>query len=94
MSKTASLDYFFPNWRYTFDESRRSEVGLHELVEIVLIQGGSLGAKSINEAVGTFIKEMLEKHPQRFFIWQTGSKHFRALKEKIDGDHQRLYISE
>ena len=47
---------------------------------VLMVLGGSGGAKSINEAV----KENLEKLSDLQVIWQCGSKYIEALMEEID----------
>lgn len=47
----------------------------------VLIVGGSLGAKTVNEAVLNYVKT---HHDGSFqFIWQTGKYYFETLKEEV-----------
>lgn len=89
--KTTALRHFFPHVSLIFacDESVQDDLPC----EVILIQGGSLGAKSINQAAIGFVKQMLDKYPQRFLIWQTGSKHFKEVVDKISC-HERLFISE
>lgn len=64
--------------------------GLSATIPVVLIMGGSLGARSINEAVANKI-EMLSQHAQ--IIWQTGknnSQQYLALASR----YQNVYVSE
>lgn len=64
--------------------------GLRATIPVVLIMGGSLGARSINEAVANKI-EMLAQHAQ--IIWQTGknnSQQYLALASR----YQNVYVSE
>eukprot|EP00250_Pteridium_aquilinum_P014309 c21908_g1_i1 orf=58-1404(+) len=89
--KTAALHYFFPNSSSMF---ARDESVQHELqCKVILIQGGSLGAKNVNQAAIGFVRQMLDEYPQRFLIWQTGSKHFKEVVNKTSC-HERLFITE
>ncbi|KAJ7566824.1 hypothetical protein O6H91_02G120100 [Diphasiastrum complanatum] len=60
-------------------------------LEVLLILGGSLGARSINLAVAGMVSEMLEKYPGRHVIWQTGVKYFDQMVSLVKG-HPRLVI--
>ncbi|KAI5067836.1 hypothetical protein GOP47_0018364 [Adiantum capillus-veneris] len=88
--KRTALRHFFPSSILLSDEATQCD---DEHCEIVFIQGGSLGAKSLNQAVIGFAEEMLEKHPKRFLIWQTGPKHFKGVLNKLRS-HERLFICE
>ena len=56
-------------------------LGLDENKKCVLIVGGSLGARSINEAVLANI-ETIRKNENIQFIWQTGKLYFEEMKER------------
>lgn len=56
-------------------------MGLDEQKRCVLIVGGSLGARSINEAVLANI-ELIREHNDIQFIWQTGKLYFEEMKER------------
>lgn len=56
---------------------------LDESKKIVLIVGGSLGAKSINEAIDKGIDSLLDADLQ--IIWQTGKPYAEKAKEKAEG---------
>lgn len=49
----------------------------------VLIVGGSLGAKTINEAIDKGVDEMLSNNLQ--LIWQTGKLYVSAAKQRTNG---------
>jgi len=55
----------------------------------VLVIGGSLGAKTINDAMFESLDLLIQSNIQ--VIWQTGSGYFKAIDEKIS-DHQRLTV--
>ena len=56
-------------------------LGLDENKKCVLIVGGSLGARSINEAVIANIKTIRDNKDIQF-IWQTGKLYFEEMKER------------
>ena len=56
-------------------------IGLDENKKCVLIVGGSLGARSINEAVLANI-EAIRENEEIQFIWQTGKLYFEEMKER------------
>ena len=57
--------------------------GLDENKKTVFAVGGSLGAKSINEAIGGHLDELLSAGLQ--LIWQTGKPYAEQAKEKVKG---------
>jgi UDP-N-acetylglucosamine--N-acetylmuramyl-(pentapeptide) pyrophosphoryl-undecaprenol N-acetylglucosamine transferase len=56
---------------------------LEEAKKIVLVVGGSLGAKSINEAIDAGLEELLNNGLQ--LIWQTGKPYSEKAKERAIG---------
>ena len=56
-------------------------IGLDENKKCVLIVGGSLGARSINEAILANI-ETIRENENINFIWQTGKLYFEEMKER------------
>lgn len=88
------MERFFPKEHLTFTgnpvrkkiahsqitrEEGQSWLGLNEQRKTVLIVGGSLGARSINEAIDQHLDELLKEDVQ--LIWQTGKLyHEQALK--------------
>ena len=72
---------------YTINEKARiiKELGLNELKPIILIFGGSQGAKKINEAILSIIKEKLNAKYQ--IIWATGPKQYDIIKEELEGNN-------
>jgi len=55
--------------------------GLKEEDKVILIVGGSLGARSINNAVLKQVDEVAKSNVQ--VIWQTGETYFDVIKEKL-----------
>lgn len=60
------------------------EVGLKETKPIILVFGGSQGAKKINEALLNIIKNKLNKEYQ--IIWATGPKQYDIIKEELENN--------
>jgi UDP-N-acetylglucosamine--N-acetylmuramyl-(pentapeptide) pyrophosphoryl-undecaprenol N-acetylglucosamine transferase len=58
------------------------ELGIKNKLPIVLVFGGSQGAKVINEAVQKLIEKKLNKDYQ--IIWATGPKQFDIIKEEFE----------
>src|SRR5262245_3304162 len=56
---------------------------LDEQKKTVLVIGGSLGAKSINEAIDKHLDELLNSGLQ--LIWQTGKPYASKAKERANG---------
>jgi UDP-N-acetylglucosamine--N-acetylmuramyl-(pentapeptide) pyrophosphoryl-undecaprenol N-acetylglucosamine transferase len=56
---------------------------LSEEKKIMLVVGGSLGAKSINEAIDAGLNKLAEAGVQT--IWQTGKPYATRAKERIEG---------
>ncbi len=58
------------------------DAGLNNKKPIVLIFGGSQGAKKINETIIEIIKKKLNTNYQ--IIWATGPKQYDIIKEKLE----------
>ncbi|ADV42508.1 undecaprenyldiphospho-muramoylpentapeptide beta-N-acetylglucosaminyltransferase [Bacteroides helcogenes] len=56
--------------------------GLNPDKKTILILGGSLGARTINETMTTGL-ETVRNHPDVQFIWQTGKIYINRVKEAI-----------
>ncbi len=61
-------------------EEAKEGYGLDSTLKTVLVIGGSLGAKSINEAIGAGLDELLKENVQ--LIWQTGTPYFEQAKQQ------------
>jgi len=57
--------------------------GLKENRKTILVIGGSLGAKSINEAIGENLVSILELGAQ--LLWQTGKPYYETALAQADG---------
>ena len=71
-------------------------MGLDENKKCVLIVGGSLGARSINEAILANIEKIRENNNIQF-VWQTGKLYFEEMKKRADegkGKPENLIITD
>ena len=70
-------------------------MGLDENKKCVLIVGGSLGARSINEGIIANI-EKIRGNSDIQFIWQTGKLYFEEMKKRADelGKPKNLTITD
>ncbi|MBR3696838.1 MAG: undecaprenyldiphospho-muramoylpentapeptide beta-N-acetylglucosaminyltransferase [Clostridia bacterium] len=75
------------------DENRKKEIlkefGIKNDLPIVLIFGGSQGAKAINDAVFNLIIKKLNKDYQ--IIWVAGTKQYDIIKESFEKEN--IYIN-
>lgn len=58
------------------------KMGLDPEKKCVLIVGGSLGARSINESIMAQI-ELIRKNSDIQFVWQTGKLYFEEMKKRV-----------
>ena len=69
-----------------YSESEKSKIirasGLNENIPIVLVFGGSQGAKKINDTMIEIIKNKKNKNYQ--VIWATGPKQYDVIKEQLE----------
>lgn len=90
-----NMDRFFPKDRLSFTgnpvrhkiaqsaltrDEGQAWLGLNPDRKTVLIVGGSLGAKSINEAIDAGLESLLEENVQ--VIWQTGKLYYEQAKQR------------
>ena len=57
-------------------------MGLEEGKKCVLIVGGSLGARSINESILAQL-ELIRANSDIQFVWQTGKLYFEEMKQRV-----------
>ena len=94
------LDRFFPADKITFTgnpvrfemvhiEGKRQEAfdyyNLDSNKKTILIIGGSLGARTLNESLMNHYKLIVEKDVQ--VLWQCGKYYFSGLSEQLEGKH-------
>ena len=61
------------------------ELGLSDKLPIVLVFGGSQGAKKINDCISNIIKEVLNKDYQ--LIWATGKEQYDIINEDFNNSN-------
>ena len=49
--------------------------------KVILVIGGSLGARTINEAIGADLKTLVDNNTQ--LIWQTGKSYYSIAKQQV-----------
>lgn len=76
VNKATAVDFF------SLDSSKK----------IVFAFGGSLGAKSINEAIAVHVKQFVDADIQ--LIWQTGSHFFEQAKRTVQGFENNIKVFE
>ena len=92
------MDRFFPADRILFtgnpvrqtlldtsltpQEARRS-LGLKEDLPTVLIIGGSLGARTLNESILSHL-DLIRQHTDVQFLWQTGKYYSRHIADELE----------
>ena len=64
--------------------------GLKNNVKTILIVGGSLGAKSINESIDEGLDELMKEDVQ--VIWQTGKPYHAQAKRRIGGYSSKVKV--
>jgi UDP-N-acetylglucosamine--N-acetylmuramyl-(pentapeptide) pyrophosphoryl-undecaprenol N-acetylglucosamine transferase len=71
------------------------EMGMDENRKCVLIVGGSLGARSINEGILANI-ELVRANKDIQFIWQTGKLYFEEMKKRVEeaGKPENLTVTD
>lgn len=73
----------------------RKAMGIDENKKCVLIVGGSLGARSINEAILANI-ELINANKEIQFVWQTGKLYFEEMKQRVKeaGSPENLIVTD
>jgi len=73
----------------TGEEGRRW-FGLQNGLKTILIIGGSLGAKSINESIDEQLDELMKEDIQ--VIWQTGKPYYELAEKRADKYPERVKV--
>ena len=73
----------------TSDEGK-NWFGLNGDKKTLLIIGGSLGARSINESIESGLDELLKEDVQ--IIWQTGKPYFEQAKNRVKDSGERVKV--
>ncbi|MBI3512344.1 MAG: undecaprenyldiphospho-muramoylpentapeptide beta-N-acetylglucosaminyltransferase [Bacteroidetes bacterium] len=72
---------------------RKQALGIFGLAadkKIVLVIGGSLGARTINETIKQCLQQLRENNIQ--LIWQTGKNYFREAEEAVKNDQRGMKV--
>jgi UDP-N-acetylglucosamine--N-acetylmuramyl-(pentapeptide) pyrophosphoryl-undecaprenol N-acetylglucosamine transferase len=86
----------------TSPDAARRALGLPADARVLLVFGGSLGSKALNDVLETHLPEILDAGGETdrpvHVIWQTGSRYFDDLVDRLAGtaldDHPRLQVRE
>lgn len=65
-------------------------LGMDPEKKTLLIVGGSLGAKTINETIDAELDEILKEDVQ--IIWQTGKPYYEHALKRIEGNSDRVKV--
>ena len=74
----------------TNTEQAKEMFGLKHGVKTILIIGGSLGAKAINESIDAGLDELMKENVQ--LIWQTGIPYFETAKARAAAYEGRVTV--
>ena len=76
-------------------ETAIKEMGLDPTKRCVLIVGGSLGARSINESIIRNL-DIIRKNPDIQFVWQTGKLYYEEMVKRAEenGKPENLTITD
>lgn len=64
-------------------------LGLDPLRPVVLVTGGSLGARTINESIAVSMDEIVAAGAQ--ILWQTGKLYYEECRKQVKG-HRHVYV--
>jgi UDP-N-acetylglucosamine--N-acetylmuramyl-(pentapeptide) pyrophosphoryl-undecaprenol N-acetylglucosamine transferase len=73
-------------------EDALKSFGLSPDKKTILIVGGSLGARTLNESMFTALEKFIEADVQ--LIWQTGKHYYKSITDKVGTIHQNICIAE
>ena len=71
-------------------EEGKAFFGLNKNVKTILVVGGSLGAKSINEAIDVGLDDLMKENVQ--LLWQTGKPYFEQAKSRAAAYAGRVVV--
>lgn len=67
-------------------------LGMDPAKKTILVVGGSLGAKSINEAVDAGLEDILKADVQ--LVWQTGKPYYQQALDRVKGLEGKVKVME
>lgn len=62
-------------------EDAKVRLGVEKASKVILVSGGSLGARAINEAI-LGLEEWISEHPEVHFYWQVGRLYLEEFQAK------------
>jgi UDP-N-acetylglucosamine--N-acetylmuramyl-(pentapeptide) pyrophosphoryl-undecaprenol N-acetylglucosamine transferase len=71
-------------------DKAKSVFGFQNTVKTVLVVGGSLGAKAVNEAIDAGLDRLMQENVQ--LIWQTGNPYFEQAKKRAEAYNGRVTV--
>jgi len=71
-------------------EEGLAKFGLNKGIKTILIVGGSLGAKSINESIDAGLDDLLKEDVQ--VIWQTGKQYYEQAKKRAGAYNDKVKV--
>lgn len=80
-SKAAGIEYLQKEYGVTFSAER----------PVLLVIGGSLGARTVNEALLAGIRTLLAEGIQ--VVWQTGKNYYDRIRPNLPADAQGLVVA-
>jgi UDP-N-acetylglucosamine--N-acetylmuramyl-(pentapeptide) pyrophosphoryl-undecaprenol N-acetylglucosamine transferase len=74
-------------------EEARKALGLDSQKQVLLVVGGSLGARTLNNSMLAHIAELKKSNIE--FIWQTGKYYFADIKKQMESiDAPNIHVQE
>lgn len=81
--------------RQALKEATRSEGRAHfdvpEEATLLLLTGGSLGSRALNEAMEAHYEALLDDHPELHILWQCGARYYDDLEDRVGGG-ERMHL--
>jgi UDP-N-acetylglucosamine--N-acetylmuramyl-(pentapeptide) pyrophosphoryl-undecaprenol N-acetylglucosamine transferase len=74
----------------TSDGEGKMYFKLHQDVKTILVVGGSLGAKSINESIDAQLDDLMKEDVQ--LIWQTGKPYYEQAKARAEKYTEKVKV--
>ena len=69
-------------YKYNKEQARR-ELGIDLEKKMILSFGGSLGAKTLNDAVIGFLNDYVKDHPDIYYVHSTGNRFYDECDQRI-----------
>lgn len=69
-------------YKYTKEQARR-ELGIDQSKKMILSFGGSLGAKTLNDAVVGFMNDFVKDRPDIYHVHSTGNRFYEECESRV-----------